>query len=199
MGMTIRRNCFETNSSSTHSLCLIPEGWKEWKTNIDYESPRKEIIVEEPLKYKYRTAVITTSNFYKRGGGYYLVRGDLEKIQFIVSCMSEELNTIDCSLAPHQLKPFQIIYETINKYLKKKYDINYTEVKISEKYEEGNFIYRLIGWSWDKEVPFTEEQIEKIINRVISDDSIVFTCHSDETGPFPEDCGLIGLDLKTLI
>ena len=36
---TIRQNCFETNSSSTHSLCITPENWDEYCKNCDFDNP----------------------------------------------------------------------------------------------------------------------------------------------------------------
>ena len=34
---TIRSNTFETNSSSTHSMCIIPDSkWREWEDNKLY-------------------------------------------------------------------------------------------------------------------------------------------------------------------
>lgn len=84
---TIRYNCFETNSSSTHSLCIFKNQYKYIKGE-DFDSPFMPIITEASLKsfkidneFKHKAFVckITTSNWYKRQDGFYLVKGAEQK------------------------------------------------------------------------------------------------------------------------
>jgi hypothetical protein len=195
----IRQSCFETNSSSTHSLCIQPEGWSEYNKNCDFDNPYDNYRIElksllEPKYYDYQTAVITTTNYYKRGDGFYLIQGDLHKIQFLLSSMVSEGDIFTTTLKGNQLEKFQQIYKTIAKYLKNKYGIDYIKINQFDTYSDGYIVNWLCGWDW-QDSEFTLEQIEEIILKIISDDSLVFTCHSDESGPFPEDIGLTEVEL----
>lgn len=200
---TIRQNCFETNSSSTHSLCITPPEWSMYNKDCDFDNPydNYNIRVESFLNPKYgnyKTAVITTTNYYKRGGGFYLIQGDLHKIQFLLSSMVSEGDIFTTSLKGTQFEKFQQIYKTIFKYLKDKYEINYIKINQFETYSDGYIIMDLCGWDW-KDSDYSLEDIDKIVLKIISDDSIVFTCHSDETGPFAEDIGLTEINTLNLI
>ncbi len=199
---TIRKNVFETNSSSTHSICITPEGWNEYGHGLDFDSPYKEITVEEVLGSKWNTKVIKveTSDYYKRGDGFFLVKGPLEKCQFLLSCLSTYSNTFTTYIKGHQLSKIQCFYKAIVKYFETTFDTNYLKVDYSQKYGESNFVDWLIGHYWEKEEKFSEEEINKIVTKVITNDNIIFICHSDESGPFPEDVGLIQIeDLKELL
>ena len=200
---TIRQNCFETNSSSTHSLCITPENWDKYCKNCDFDNPydNYHVLVEselKPLYGNYKTAIITTTNYYKRDKEFYLIQGDLHKIQFLLSSMISEGDIFTTNLSGNQLKKFQQIYKTINKYLKDTYQIDYIKINQFENYSDGHIIMDLCGWEW-KDSNYSLEEIDKIVLKIISDDSIVFTCHSDETGPFPEDIGLEEINTYDLI
>lgn len=197
-----RKEVFETNSSSTHSLCIKSEDWEKWGT--DYCEPPYVPIEKRETLYDWYTRsalVIKTSNYYKRGGGYILVEGALNKMQFIASCMSSDLDTTTCRLRPEQIELFQAIREAMYDYAKNKFDVGYLTIKSEDYYGDGSFVENLIGWYWteaDKR-PFTKEQVYQIVTRVITDDDIIFICHSDETGPFPDDLGLEAPNYKDLL
>lgn len=203
----IRKSVFETNSSSTHSIAITPEGWEDYVVHNgferDDEDPYIPIEVREGLnkKYSVKTCVITTSNWYKRTNGYFYISGDLEKIQFLVSSLSYFNHSLEIDLTPSQLPYFNQIGKAIGDYIKEKYDIYYIDVIKEEGYAETNFINNLIGWGWnDEENKYTKEEVYNIITKVISDDKIVFICHSDESGPYPEDIDLIAVeDFKDLL
>ena len=200
---TIRQNCFETNSSSTHSLCITPNEWSMYNKNCDFDNPydNYKVKVESFLNSKYnhiRTALITTTNYYKRGGGFYLIQGDLHKIQFLLSSMVSEGDIFTTNLIGNQLEKFQQIYKTIKKYLGDTYQIDYIKINQFENYSDGYIIMNLCGWEW-KDSDYSLEEIDKIVLKIISDNSIVFICHSDESGPFPEDIGLEEINTYDLI
>ena len=200
---TIRKNCFETNSSSTHSLCITPNEWSEYGKNCDFDNPYNnyKILVEselKPLYGNYKTAIVTTTNYYKRGDGFYLIQGDLHKIQFLLSSMVSEGDIFTTTLTGNQLEKFQQIYKIINKYLKDTYQIDYIRINQFENYYDGHIIMNLCGWDWEDST-YSLEEIDKIVLKIITDNSIVFICHSDETGPFPEDIGLKGINTYDLI
>ena len=201
---TIRTSIFETNSSSTHSICIAPKEWKKWNTNCDFDSPYKQITYEKLLDpiYESRIIKISTSNYYKRGDGYFLIQGSLEKCQFLLSCLSCYSNTFTTYLKGYQLEKIQSFYKAITDFFKNTYQIYSIDVDYSEKYGESRIVDSLIGYYWEDEfeetIPgekkFTPEEIYKVVTRIITDNKIVFTCHSDETGPFPEDIGLIKIN-----
>jgi hypothetical protein len=200
---TIRQNCFETNSSSTHSLCITPDKWSMYNKNCDFDNPydNYNVRVESFLNPKYsnyKTAVITTTNYYKRGGGFYLVQGDLHKIQFLLSNMVSEGDIFTTTLKGSQFEKFQQIYKTISKYLTDTYQISSIKINQFESYSDGHIIMDLCGWDWEDST-YSLEDIDKIILKIITDDSIVFTCHSDETGPFPNEVGLEEINTYDLI
>ena len=206
---TIRKGVFETNSSSTHSICITPEGWKKWNTGCDFDSPYKPISVEKLLDSinTSKIAKISTSNYYKRGDEYFLIQGSLEKCQFLLSCLSCYSNTFTAYLKGYQLEKIKSFYQAILDFFKNTYEIYSIDVDYTEKYEESNIIDWLIGYYWKNEfedIPgeekFTREEIYDIVTKIITDNNIVFTCHSDEVGPFPDEIGLIKIDnLKNLL
>jgi hypothetical protein len=174
-----------------------------YNKDCDFDNPydNYNVRVESFLNSPYgdsKIAVITTTNYYKRGGGFYLVQGDLHKIQFLLSSMVSEGDIFTTNLKGNQLKKFQRIYKTIVKYLKDKYEINYVKINQFETYPDGYIIMELCGWEW-KDSSYSLEDIDKIVLKIISDNSIVFTCHSDETGPFAEDIGLTEINTYDLI
>lgn len=198
---SVRANVFETNSSSTHSISIKPEGWYGFKFGQDYDSPTPIVDITEPLgvNYNYKTATITSSNYYKRGDGYYLIEGERAKLHFIGSCMSRYMSSLE--IRPKQVDPFNDLFAAVRGYLEEKYDCFNLNIKVDEIYSCGIFMQELIGWGWGEDQrPFTKEEIKTIIYRILSDDSIVFTCFSDEVGPYPEDMGLLEInDLKDLL
>jgi hypothetical protein len=194
----IRKNVFETNSSSTHSIAIKPDGWTIYKfcgeLECDTDSPYIPIKVEQTLEtYSSKYFIIETSNWYKRGGGYYYVYGDLQKIQFFVSYLSNMISLFKIDLQPKELPYFRQITKAIHDHIQEKYDIYYVDVVFKEGYRDGSFLDDLIGRYWRKN-DYTPEEVYNIMKKVISDDTIVFICHSDESGPYPEDIGLIDVD-----
>ena len=203
----IRRSVFETNSSSTHSIAIVPEGWVYYGDHNNFEcdsdSPYIPVMVTQPLNvtYESKTCVIETSNYYKRDSYYFYISGDMQKIQFLVSSLSSMISVFNLDLEKHQLPYFKQVTNAIRDYLKEKYGIHYIKVVEKETYYETRFLDELIGYGWKgSRNKYKEQEVYDIVKKVISDDRIVFTCHSDETGPYPEEIDLIPIeDLKNLI
>ena len=193
----IRTSVFETNSSTTHSLCIVPEGWdkydyrvNEFKFNDD-ETPYIPIAISSLIGHEYsKHCIIKTSNYYKRDDNYFLIEGDLQKIQFIVSSMSYYVYDAMCmKLEPREVDCYMAISRAIYTYMNIKYDVNALKVENQNVYNDGYFIETLIS-RYEIEQKYTPEEVFDLVTKVISDPSIVFICHSDEWGPYPDDIGL---------
>lgn len=203
MAITIRQNCFETNSSSTHSLCILPDEWSEYAYNCDLNNPYIDynIKVESFLNPEYahiRTVIITTTDYYKRDGSFYLIQGDLHKIQFLLSDMGSKGSIFTSKLKGSQLEKFQQIYKTINKHLNDTYQIKDIKINKFGSYNDGHIITDLCGFDW-KDSSYSLEEINKIVLKIITDNSIVFICYSDEIGPFPEEVDLEEINISDLL
>jgi len=192
----IRTGVFETNSSSTHSLCIIPKKWGRYNQKFTSdETPYIPITYSIPMGKEYgkygKLCVITTSNYYKRDDGFFLIEGDLQKIQFIVSAMSHYVcDAMNMSLQPKEIECYQAIERAIRKYIEKEYDVRTFQIEKDEIYNETDFVSEMIS-RYNTQPEYTPEEVFNIVTKVISDPNIVFICHSDETGPFPKDLNLL--------
>lgn len=79
----------------------------------------------------------------------------------------------------------QSIYKALQDHILENYNVYAIAIIHNEDYFEMCFVSHLMNTN-----NYSTEDVYNIVKKVISNDDIVFICHSDESGPFPEDLGL---------